>query len=67
MRAQLLVEQFVVLKTMPPLDFMDFLSALKKASGFQSCQFRLLETKFGLLEVCVSASASTSASFIMAC
>ena len=31
--AQLLVEQFAMLETMSPFDFMDFRSALKKASG----------------------------------
>lgn len=39
-----------VLETMTPLDFLDFRDALYPASGFQSVQFRLIETKLGLRE-----------------
>lgn len=48
---KLLVDQFAILETMSPLDFMDFRSALQSASGFQSIQFRLLENKLGIKEV----------------
>jgi len=41
-------QQFEILETMTPLDFMEFRSALGTASGFQSLQWRLLEMKFGL-------------------
>lgn len=39
-----------VLETMTPLDFLDFRDYLYPASGFQSFQFRLIETKLGLRE-----------------
>lgn len=39
-----------VLETMTPLDFLDFRDYLYPASGFQSVQFRLIETKLGLRE-----------------
>ncbi|KAB7495946.1 Tryptophan 2,3-dioxygenase [Armadillidium nasatum] len=45
---KLCVEQFHILETMTPLDFMEFRDYLSPASGFQSCQFRLLENKLGL-------------------
>merc|ERR1719320_353599 len=41
-------QQFAILETMTPLDFMEFRNALGTASGFQSIQWRLLEAKFGL-------------------
>jgi len=41
-------QQFDILETMTPLDFMEFRSVLGTASGFQSVQWRLLEHKFGL-------------------
>ncbi len=44
----LLVEQFSVLSTMTPLDFLDFRDELIPASGFQSVQFRLIENRMGL-------------------
>ncbi|CAH1778039.1 unnamed protein product [Owenia fusiformis] len=44
----LLVDQFVILETMTPLDFMEFRGHLAPASGFQSLQFRLLENKLGI-------------------
>ncbi len=40
--------QFEILETMTPLNFTDFRNFLNPASGFQSFQFRLLETKLGL-------------------
>ena len=46
--ADLLVHQVDVLDTMTPLDFMDFRNLLVPASGFQSWQFRLFETRLGL-------------------
>jgi tryptophan 2,3-dioxygenase len=45
---RLLVEQFTVLETMTPLDFLDFRDELIPASGFQSVQFRLIENRLGL-------------------
>ena len=40
--------QVDVLETMTPLDFLDFREYLYPASGFQSFQWRCLETKLGL-------------------
>lgn len=40
--------QIDILETMTPLDFLDFREFLYPASGFQSLQFRLIETKLGL-------------------
>ncbi|MGE0754914.1 MAG: tryptophan 2,3-dioxygenase family protein [Alphaproteobacteria bacterium] len=37
-----------VLETMPPQSFVDFREHLGSASGFQSLQFRLIETRLGL-------------------
>lgn len=37
-----------VLETMPPQSFVDFREYLGTASGFQSAQFRLIETRLGL-------------------
>jgi tryptophan 2,3-dioxygenase len=45
---KLLLQQLDVLETMTPLDFLDFRDLLFPASGFQSVQFRLLETALGL-------------------
>ncbi len=45
---KILVDQLRVLETMTPLDFLEFRDLLVPASGFQSVQFRLLETKLGL-------------------
>lgn len=45
---KLLVHQVDVLETMTPLDFLDFRDLLYPASGFQSVQFRQLETRLGL-------------------
>ncbi|NVK42984.1 MAG: tryptophan 2,3-dioxygenase [Oceanospirillaceae bacterium] len=44
----LLVEQIGVLETMAPQDFLEFRDLLVPASGFQSVQFRVIETKLGL-------------------
>lgn len=44
----ILVDQFSILETMTPLDFMDFRDYLAPASGFQSFQFRLIENKLGI-------------------
>lgn len=43
-----LINQIDVLETMTPLDFLDFRDMLYPASGFQSYQWRLIETKLGL-------------------
>lgn len=45
---KLLVDQFLILETMTPLDFLEFRKHLATASGFQSLQFRLIENKLGL-------------------
>jgi len=47
---KLLVAQLDVLETMTPADFLDFRDYLIPASGFQSVQFRLIETRLGLSE-----------------
>lgn len=44
---KILVQQLKIMETMTPLDFMDFRDYLTPASGFQSLQFRLLETLLG--------------------
>ncbi len=43
-----MIEQFRILETMTPLDFLEFRDFLSPASGFQSVQFRLIENKLGL-------------------
>jgi len=45
---KLLIQQLDVLETMTPLDFLDFRDLLMPASGFQSMQFRAIETRLGL-------------------
>lgn len=45
---KLMIEQFRVIETMTPLDFLDFRDFLVPASGFQSFQFRMVENKLGL-------------------
>jgi tryptophan 2,3-dioxygenase len=45
---RLLIQQVDVLETMTPLDFLDFRDLLVPASGFQSLQFREIETRFGM-------------------
>lgn len=43
-----LVDQVRIMETMTPLDFLEFRDMLIPASGFQSHQFRRLETRLGL-------------------
>lgn len=43
-----LLSQMDVLKTMTPMDFLEFRDMLTPASGFQSLQYRLIETRLGL-------------------
>ncbi|MBL7817746.1 MAG: hypothetical protein JNL70_22250 [Saprospiraceae bacterium] len=45
---KLLIGQIRIMETMTPLDFLDFRNYLFPASGFQSFQFRLIETLLGL-------------------
>ena len=45
---QLLVEQIDVIETMTPLDFLDFRDHLVPASGFQSIQFKEIESILGI-------------------
>jgi tryptophan 2,3-dioxygenase len=45
---KILVSQIQIIETMSSLDFLDFRDLLIPASGFQSVQFRLLETRLGL-------------------
>lgn len=45
---ELLNQQVGILDTMTPLDFLEFRNLLNPASGFQSLQFRKLETALGL-------------------
>ncbi len=45
---EVMIEQFRILETMTPLDFLEFRDFLSPASGFQSVQFRLIENKLGL-------------------
>ena len=45
---KLLSEQFLVLETMTPQEFLGFRDFLTPASGFQSVQFRLVENRLGL-------------------
>ncbi len=45
---KLLVDQISVLETMTPLDFLEFRNYLIPASGFQSVQFRLIESRLGV-------------------
>ncbi|WP_296571813.1 tryptophan 2,3-dioxygenase family protein [Phreatobacter sp.] len=45
---KLTLGQLDVLETMTPFDFLDFRDLLMPASGFQSLQFRLIETRLGL-------------------
>ena len=47
---QLLIDQIGVMETMTPLDFLDFRGYLFPASGFQSVQFRMIESMLGLPE-----------------
>lgn len=45
---KLLVQQMSVMETMTALDFLDFRNMIVPASGFQSYQFRQIETLLGL-------------------
>ena len=45
---RLATQQLDVLETMTPQDFLDFRDLLASSSGFQSLQFRLIETRLGL-------------------
>jgi tryptophan 2,3-dioxygenase len=45
---QHLVRQIDILETMTPMDFLEFRDVLRPASGFQSAQFRMIETILGL-------------------
>jgi tryptophan 2,3-dioxygenase len=45
---KLIIGQIDILETMTPMDFLEFRDFLFPASGFQSHQWRLLETKLGL-------------------
>lgn len=45
---KLLVDQVRIIETMTPLDFMDFRDFLTPASGFQSMQFKMMETHLGI-------------------
>ncbi len=45
---KLCVDQFRVMETLPPQDFLDFRDKLTPASGFQSFQMREVETILGL-------------------
>lgn len=45
---RLINEQFRILETMTPLDFLEFRNLVTPASGFQSKQFRLIEAMLGL-------------------
>lgn len=45
---RLCVEQFAVMETLPPQDFLDFRDKLVPSSGFQSFQLRELEMVLGL-------------------
>ncbi|XP_063413198.1 tryptophan 2,3-dioxygenase-like isoform X1 [Mytilus trossulus] len=47
---KLMVDQFMILESMTPLDFLEFRQHLSSASGFQSLQFRLMENKLGIKE-----------------
>lgn len=47
---KLLIQQIRIMETMTPLDFLEFRNYLFPASGFQSYQFRKMETMLGLQE-----------------
>ncbi len=47
---KVLVSQLDVLETMTPLEFLSFRDRLQSASGFQSIQFRELETLLGIVD-----------------
>ncbi len=43
-----MIQQFDILETMTPMDFLEFRELLMPASGFQSLQFREIEIRLGL-------------------
>ncbi|UJR20120.1 hypothetical protein I4U23_023252 [Adineta vaga] len=45
-----LVDQFELLETMTPIEFLEFRTYLSSGSGFQSLQFRIIEIKLGLTD-----------------
>jgi tryptophan 2,3-dioxygenase len=45
---KVLVHQIDIMETMTPMEFLDFRDRLRPASGFQSIQFKILESKLGL-------------------
>ena len=45
---KLLIQQLNILKTMTPMDFLEFRDYLVPASGFQSVQFRMVEMRLGV-------------------
>ncbi len=47
---ELVIKQIYVMETLTPLDFLDFRDYLFPASGFQSMQFRMIESTLGLRE-----------------
>lgn len=47
---KLLIQQITVLETLQPMEFLEFRDYLFPASGFQSFQFRTVETLLGLRE-----------------
>lgn len=47
---ELMIKQIYVMETLTPLDFLDFRDYLFPASGFQSMQFRMVESTLGLRE-----------------
>ena len=47
---ELVIKQIFVMETLTPLDFLDFRNYLFPASGFQSLQFRVIESMLGLRE-----------------
>jgi len=47
---ELVIKQIFVMETLTPLDFLDFRDYLFPASGFQSMQFRMIESTLGLRE-----------------
>ena len=47
---ELVIKQIFVMETLTPLDFLEFRDYLFPASGFQSFQFRMIETTLGLRE-----------------
>ncbi|MEY4065572.1 MAG: hypothetical protein RIR26_1780 [Pseudomonadota bacterium] len=46
---KILIDHLRVLETMTPLDFLEFRDMVSPASGFQSVQFRILESTLGVM------------------